>query len=173
MKVDFAHPSNAQVLAYLRNPYDVITGPKAGVFRAAREQDLAAGRLLQDQAPDSINRLNLGTHPDLVERFWTTLTLLVPEPCQWVVYGGPVLCHPANGVIFGWAGGSTNYALRLPQPQREQALQAGAKTVSRYSTKDELDVTHIGLEWVLGNFNASEDALCLQAYQYAGTLRAT
>jgi hypothetical protein len=45
-------------------------GPKAGLFREARERDLAAGRVRNSQSPESLNWLNLGTHPDLVERLW-------------------------------------------------------------------------------------------------------
>jgi hypothetical protein len=58
------------IVRYLRNPYDFITRPKAGLFREARERDLAAGRVSDSQSPDSLNWLNLGTHPDLVARLW-------------------------------------------------------------------------------------------------------
>jgi hypothetical protein len=49
------------IVRYLRNPYDFITRPKAGLFREARERDLAAGRVSDSQSPDSLNWLNLGT----------------------------------------------------------------------------------------------------------------
>jgi hypothetical protein len=168
MNVDFSSARNATILRYLRNPYDIIVGRKAELFRAARERDLAAGRVRDHQSPDSINWLNLGTHPDLVERLWREMTVSLPEPCQWVVYGGPALVHPRTGIIFGWAGGTHTYGLRLPEGDRAGALAAGAETIARYSNGDSLDVTRIGDEWVLGKWLDAETAWCFAAYADAG-----
>jgi hypothetical protein len=62
-----------------RNPFDFIVGPKAPLFREARERDLAAGRVRTNQSPESTNWLNLGTHPDLVERLWRQITASLRE----------------------------------------------------------------------------------------------
>ena len=164
MNVDFSNARNATILRYLRNPYDFIAGPKADLFREARERDLAAGRVRDHQSPDSLNWLNLGTHPDLVERLWREMTVSLPEACQWVVYGGPALVHPRTGIIFGWAGGTHTYALRLSPADRGHALAAGAETIAKYSSGDSLDVTRIGEEWALGKWLAAESDWCLRAY---------
>src|SRR2546421_12530470 len=130
----FPSARNAAILRYLRNPYDFITGPKAGLFREARERDLLAGRARDQQSPESVNWLNLGTHPDLVERLWRELTVSLPEACPWVVYGSPTLVHPQTGIVFAWAGGTHTYALRLAQSDRARALSAGAETIAKYSS---------------------------------------
>ena len=168
MDVDFSHPLNSEILRYLRNPFDFIVGPKAAVFREARERDLAAGRVLTSQSPESINWLNLGTHPDLVERLWREIAVSLPEPCQWVVYGSPALVHPRTGVVFGWAGGTHTYGLRISEPERGHALAAGARTTFKYANGDSIDVRRIGNDWVLGNWIAAESEWCVRAYEGAG-----
>jgi hypothetical protein len=165
-----SQPANEKILRFLRNPYDFISGPKAEVFRQARLKDLAAGRVKESQSPEEASWLNLGTHPDVVERLWRGITVLLPEPCAWIVHGAPALVQPRTGVIFGWAGGSRDYALRLPEKAKELALKGGAKLEARYSTGDLLDVSELGEEWVLLNFSPGEERWCLESYDYAGTL---
>ena len=167
MNVDFSNSRNSVIVRYLRNPYDFIMGPKAALFREARERDLAAGRVRESQSPESINWLKLGTHPDLVERLWREITVSLPQACQWVVYGSPALVHREVGVVFGWAGGTHTYGLRLAEPQRAQAIAAGAQTIHRYSNGDCLDVARLGEEWVLGNWLNAELQWCLHAYEHA------
>lgn len=138
------------------------------MFRPAREKDLAASRIKESQPPESIDRLNLGTHPDLVERFWKGITTLLPEPCCWVVYGSPVLVHPRTGILFGWAGGTHAYALRCP----EEARRPGALRVQRYryaKTTDTMDLASLGPDWVFGDWAKGEEVWCLKAYENAGT----
>lgn len=168
MAVDPAHPRNAAILRHLRNPYDVIEGPGASLYREARQRDLAAGSIRESAAPDTVDRLRLGTHPDLVERLWRVITISLPARCEWVVYGSPALVHPQSGVIFGWARGTHTYALRLAEPDREVALAAGARTTFRYTNGDTLDVRRIGEDWVLGHWIAAEREWCLGAYRAAG-----
>jgi hypothetical protein len=167
MDVDFSNSRNATILRYLQNPYDFIMGPKAGIFREARERDLAAGRVRDSQSPENLNWLNLGTHPDLVERLWREITVSLPEACQWVVYGSPALVHPETGIVFGWAGGTHTYGLRIPEPERAQAIAVGAQTIHRYANGDWLDVVLIGEEWVLGKWLSAEPQWCLRAYENA------
>jgi hypothetical protein len=81
MDVDFSNSRNATILRYLRNPHDFIMGPEAGLFHEARERDLAAGRVRNSQSSENLNCLNLGTHPDLVERLWREITVSLPEAC--------------------------------------------------------------------------------------------
>src|SRR6266542_1446053 len=167
MDVDFSNSRNATILRYLQNPYVFIIGPKARLFGEARERDLAAGRVRDSQSPENLNWLNLGTHPDLVERLWREITVLLPEACQWVVYGSPALVHPERGIVFGWAGGTHTYGLRIPEPERVQAIAAGAQTIHRYANGDWLDVALIGEESVLGKWLSAEPQWCLRAYENA------
>ncbi len=150
MEVDFASPLNEAVLRFLRD-----AGP--------------AGKRDKSRAPQPDDFMGLGTHPDTVERLWNEITASLPERCQWVVYGSPVLVHPRRGVIFGWARGTHAYALRLPVEARKRALQAGAQTTHRYSNGKVLDLSKLGEEWVFGCWSESETEWCLHSYEYAGS----
>jgi hypothetical protein len=167
MKIEFTDPVNGKIVRFLRNPYDFITGPKSSLMREAREHDLSNFRVNESRSPDSVDWRTLGTHPDIIERFWNEITGSLPERCQWVVYSSPVLVCPRTGVIFGWAGGSFDYAVRLPEGIRRAAIAAGARTKQRYSTGDSLDVEQIGPDWVMGNWLKEEAEWCLKAYEYA------
>ncbi len=152
MEVDFNHPSNAGILRYL------------GQYKAPTVD--------ASQSPDSIRNpyYNLGTHPDLVARLWDEITKNLPEKCNWVVYRCPVLVHPKTGIIFGFAGGTHTYGLRLPNREREEALRAGAPSRHTYSDKSTLEISEIGLEWVFGYWLTGEDRWCLAGYEYAGSI---
>ena len=149
MGADLSHPANAGLLAYL--------GPRAG-------KDAPAS-----QSPDSVSDpyYTLGTHPDLVEWLWETLSGKIPRACRWVVYRTPALVHPETGVIFGWAGGTHTYALRLPPALFAEAVRAGAKRVYRYPGGHVIDLESIGPGWVFGDWNKPEADWCLAAYEYA------
>jgi hypothetical protein len=146
------HPANAAVLAHLRRH---------------RESGTPASR-----SPDSVPQpyLTLGTHPDVVERLWDKVTSLLPEPCRWVVYDTPALVHPGSGVVFGFATGVPVYALRLPAPELEEALAAGAKREFVYSRGPKLDLAKIGADWVLGSWHKDEPRWVLAGYEWVGTL---
>lgn len=100
----------------------------------------------------------LGTHPDLVARLWDELGGVLPVDCRGVFYGTPALIRPDTGIVFGYAGGTHNYALRLPPPKREEAMREGA-TPAREG---------LGPEWVAGGWRAGEAGWCLAAYHFAG-----
>lgn len=112
---------------------------------------------------------SLGTHPDLVARLWDELQVKLPADCRMVFFGHPALMHPATQVVFGFATGTHTYALRLPEPERTAAIQAGAKRVQEYPKEQyRLDLNEVGEEWVFcGWFHAEED-WCLAAYELAG-----
>ena len=112
--------------------------------------------------------MTLGTHPDVVERLWDELGGCLPEPCRWVVYGRPALVHPRSGIVFGFAGGTHTYALRLPPEERARAVQAGARREHTYGDGSRLDLDALGDAWVLGAWLAPEPEWCLAAYAHAG-----
>jgi hypothetical protein len=119
------------------------------------------------QVPDAYYQL--GTHPDLVEQLWDRLTTGLPVDCRWVVYRRPVLVHPSTGVLFAFASGTHLYALRLPEPERTEALAAGARR--RYEVRGvvRLDLDEIGEQWILGHWHSDESRWCRAAYELAGS----
>jgi hypothetical protein len=164
MNVRLSSPANAALVSHLKS-------------RAASPEAVSSARHWESASPQSVGDpyYSLGAHPDLLSWFWDELTRKLPEKCQWVVYGAPVLVHPASGVIFGFAGGTHTYALRLPPAERGLALQSGCKRVWNYPAYPELkisasilDLDEIGAEWVFGQFQAQEKDWCLAAFHFAG-----
>ena len=115
-----------------------------------------------------------GTHPDLVMYLWDVLSAKLPEKCDWVVYGRPVLIRPSSGIIFAWAIGTHTYSLRLPPDVRAAAIKAGATRVYHFRAYPELkleastlDLDKIGEEWVFSHWLKGEEDWCLAAYEFA------
>jgi hypothetical protein len=122
-------------------------------------------------SPDQVTRPyeTLGTHPDLVARLWDELQSRLPMDCRVIFYGTPALMHPATGIVFGFAGGTHTYALRLPEPSRAQALRAGATRIKHYPvSQPSFDLADIGPDWVFCGWFADEETWCLAAFEYAG-----
>lgn len=149
IEVDFQHPANAGILAWLTRDY---RGTPAEISRSP-------GRVRNPY-------YTLGTHPDLVEWVWDTLTSKLPRRCQWVLYGTPVLVHPRAGIVFAFCGGTHVYALRLP-PGKQSGMKR--ERVWRYSSGHELDLDAIGPEWAFGDWNRGEADLALEAYEFAAS----
>jgi hypothetical protein len=110
----------------------------------------------------------LGTHPDLVARLWDELGCGLPVDCRRVLYRTPVLLRPDTGTVFGFAGGTHTYALRLPEAERREALGRGATRVKHYPTHPSMDLDALGPEWVFCGWLRGEEAWCLAAYGLAG-----
>ena len=135
---------------------------------------------------------NLGTHPELVERLWDGITTDLPTNCRWIVYGIPTLVRPDTGVIFGFAGGTHTYALRLPAKEgkeleaatlaqaienankfdlkgedRENYLRNQTGHEHFYSDGSSLDLLTISGDWCLCRFLKDETRWCRVAYEYA------
>lgn len=108
------------------------------------------------------------THPDLVARLWDELAAVLPIDCRRVFFGRPALIDPATGTVFGFAGGTHTYALRLPPRERDSAIRAGATRVKRYGDRHTLDLAAFGSEWVFCGWFRDEGAWCLAAYEHAG-----
>jgi hypothetical protein len=155
--IDFTHPANRQIVAYFQSRNEHGHQPELD--------------------PAAVNNpyYTLGTHPEIVERLWDELGGPLPLKCGWILYGRPVLVHPSTGVMFGYAGGSLTYALRLPAAERAEASAAGAKTIHEYPAYPELgiaasslDLADFGPDWVLGAWLKEEEAWCRAAFDYAG-----
>lgn len=138
MNVAFDHPANVRILAFLAAQGD------------ARPENRSAPSSVYD-----LYRNSLGTHPDLAEQLWEKITAKLPERCAWVVHGRPVLVHPTSGILFGYARGTHEYALRLPESERAAALRTGAQ-----GCFDD--------EWILGGWHPDELDWCLAAYRAVG-----
>lgn len=160
--VNFNHPANAGIIKYLGSRW----------LSSRKKKKSPQIEVLSDEAPENIPDpyYQLGTHPELVERFWDEITVKLPTKCQWVINGTPTLVHPMSGIIFGFACGTHSYALRLPALKHQEALNAGAERIHQYSNGDELDLDSIGKEWVFGSWLKDETAWCLAAYEFAGEI---
>ena len=108
-------------------------------------------------------------------RLWDEVTVKLPVNCQWIVYGTPALVHPRSGIIFAFGGGTHTYAFRLPLPEYQEAIQAGANRIFQFSANPNLkiklavlDLDIIGREWVFGNWLRGEEDWCLAAFNFAG-----
>ena len=163
MNVDFTSPANSGVFHHLK-------------ANASSPSAVSVARSKESCAPESVDDpyYNLGTHPDLVSWLWDELTTKLPEVCKWVVYGAPVLVNPKSGIIFGFAGGTHTYALRLPPAERGAAIKAGCKRVWKYPAFPELQIKpselkldDFGEEWMFGQFQACEKDWCLAAYEFS------
>jgi hypothetical protein len=149
--VAFQHPANTPILAYLG--------------RSGEGSILPNGS--PQEHPDPY--YGLGTHPELVARLWDELPVFLPEKCQWIINGKPVLVHPSSGIIFGYAEGTHAYALRLPPIVYEKALQSGATRA--YVYPDSLvDLDPTGKEWLFCGWFRGEEGWCLSAYEFAGSI---
>lgn len=145
------HPANAKLIVHLSRSHSSSTP------------------VVQTPAQVHDPYYTLGTHPDLVERLWDQLTVLLPVDCRAVFYNTPVLIRPDTGIVFGFAGGTHTYALRLPAREFAEALQAGAQRVYQYPNQPPLDLTAIGDGWIFCRWYKNEEYWCATAYEYAGT----
>lgn len=157
--VNVSHPANRRIVAHLR---------ARAPFGCAPQQD-------PEQTRDAYT--SLGTHPDIVGRLWDDFSATMARDCRWILYGSPVLVHPDTGVVFGWAGGTHTYALRLPPHEHAAAVRAGAETVHHYPALPAmrigptvLDLAEFGPDWVFGGWFEGEELWCMAAYNDAGKI---
>ena len=131
----------------MRPAADLVLGHPANAgLRRHREPGHQRPGLAALAFPEMVARPyeSLGTHPDLVARLWDELGRALPADCRAIFYGGPALIHPESGIVFGFAGGTHTYALRLPEAERLQALRFGARRIMHYPRGPAFDLSHIG-----------------------------
>lgn len=127
--------------------------------RAGRDAPAYATR---DAAADPYYRC--GCHPEIVERIWDQIGVVLPADCRCLVHGTPALVHPTSGVILAMGMG-TQYGLRLPGGLGAEAIQAGAHIVTRWSGGTETRIReHYGEDWVFGAWLSGEPGWCQSAY---------
>jgi hypothetical protein len=89
--------------------------------------------------------------------------------CQRIVVvlfcGNPALVHPKSRVILA-IGIGTQYGLRLPGSLASEAMNAGAKTFTKWSTGGSMDIRlTLGDDWVFGGFLPNEAIWCKAVYE--------
>jgi hypothetical protein len=100
--------------------------------------------------------VQLGSHPDAVERVWDQLGGPFGKDACQIVHGTPSLVHPTTGIIIAVSLG-TAYALRLPQELRAEAEEAGLATRIRWSDGRTTDLeVEIGAGWYFGRWHERE-----------------
>jgi hypothetical protein len=134
---------------------------------------LAHGRAAADAGfgppPLGVDRLHLGTHPDIVDWLWDKLNAALPVDCRWLVFDGPALVDPASGVILA-AGIGTQYALRLLPEDVATAVASGSELVHAFRTVGaalDLPAT-FGSDWVFGRYQAREQGWLRARYEAIG-----
>jgi hypothetical protein len=131
---------------------------------------LAHGRSAADAGfgpPSSdVDRLHLGTHPDVVDWLWDTLNRALPADGRWLVFDGPALVHPTSSVILA-AGIGTQYALRLLPEDLAAAVASGSELVHAFRTVGTaLDLPGtFGAEWAFGRYDEREPAWLRASYE--------
>ena len=77
--------------------------------------------------------------------------------------------YPTTGIVFGYAGGTQTYALRLPERERAEAIRAGATRIKHYpGVQRSFDLDDFGPEWVFCGWLRGEEAWCRSAFECAG-----
>ncbi len=133
-----------------------------------RVVDYLAKRDERDQPLDEpayyppIERLT--THPEVLGHLWRDLGSQIPPACARLVRGTPCLVQDRSGIILAFALG-TAYAMRLPLPERGEALLAGATAAMKWSGGAVTDLAE-DLEggWLWGRWVGPEPAWVAAAY---------
>lgn len=118
-------------------------------------QYLAHGRAADEATfgppPADVDRLHLGTHPDVVDWLWDTLNGALPADCRWLIFDGPALVHPSTGLVLA-TGIGTQYALRLLPDDVATVIASGGELVHHFRTVGTtLDLAAaFGPNWVFG-----------------------
>ena len=108
---------------------------------------------------------NCGCHPDIVERIWDGIGVALPTDCSGLVYGTPALVHPRSAVIFA-LGIGTQYGLLLPGGLAVEAVKAGAKLQTKWSSGGTMEIQReLGTDWVFGAWLANEPSWCRRVYE--------
>lgn len=153
--MEILQPKNTKVLNHLKRDgrlgYMACKKPDAPVFA------------LWNSAPDPYRQC--GCHPEIVEKLWDQIGAALPADCRGLVYSNPGLIHHKSGVILA-IGLGTWYGLRLPGLLMAEAIKAGAKTQTKWSDGNSMDIqVDFGGDWVFGAWLPNELIWCKRAYE--------
>ncbi|MEM1070928.1 MAG: hypothetical protein AAGI63_18625 [Planctomycetota bacterium] len=125
-------------------------------------------------------RMDLGTHYDLIDHLWQHCNARLEQDCRWIVAFLPALVQPTTGVAFAIAIG-TNYFIRILEPYRKQYAadlrqKAFADAQRLGVEQDNLDSylerrsgnSGIGPSWATGWFLPNEADYILHACEQCG-----
>jgi hypothetical protein len=154
-RMEITQPENIKVLSHLK------VDEKLNYM--ARKRPDAPAFALWSSVPDAYREC--GCHPEIVERLWDQIGAALPGDCRGLVYGNPALTHPESGVILA-VGLGTWYGLRLPGSLLAEAIKAGAKTQTKWSDGNSMDIQlDFGEDWVFGAWLPNELTWCKSVYE--------
>jgi hypothetical protein len=109
--------------------------------------------------------MNMGCHPETVERVWDQLGSVLPANCRSIVFGTPGLVAPRSGILLASAFG-TAYILRLCRETMEDATRGGASTQRTWSRNHRTDLAQqYGDDWIFGGYLKHEPDWLLAVYR--------
>lgn len=113
-------------------------------------------------------KLNLGTHPDMIELLWGIYSNNIPTSSRIILFGRPVLVNPNNGVLFGLVEGTTPPLLKLPEIDREILLTKGGKILLENLDGVYANAREVGDDWIYCfSFIEDLDKYFISAYNYS------
>lgn len=108
--------------------------------------------------------IEMGSHPDCVERVMDQLAAGLPVDCRFVAEGRAVLAHPRTARVLAMPYG-TAYALWLPELPHGEAVAAGLSARMHWSGGAQTDLeAELGAGWLFGQWRAEEERWVRAAY---------
>lgn len=113
----------------------------------------------------SVDKWNVGTHPDLLEAFWELGKKNARGTDPRAIVGSPALVHPTSGIVYGFVGGTYTHVLRLPPNELEEAR----KQTGEDPSSEDAACNRYGEKWsqVETWHHPKTNAWHLAAYDYA------
>jgi hypothetical protein len=109
--------------------------------------------------------MNLGCHPETVERVWDQLGSALPADCRCIVFGTPGLVALRSGILLASAFG-TAYILRLCREAMEEAMRCGASTEMTWYRDHRTDLAQeYGDDRIFGGYLKPEPDWLLAVYR--------
>lgn len=100
--------------------------------------------------------LDMGSHPDAVERVMDELGAALPAHCRFLAHGRALLADPSTGRVLAMPFG-TAYVLWLPEPMHSEALAAGLVSARKWKTGRSTDLEReLGPGWLFGAWRHDE-----------------
>ena len=137
----------------------------AGVLCAFLSKKGGSGDIEIGPADENNGYMHSGCHPEVVERVWDQIGTALPVDCRCMVGGTPALVAPRSGIVLAVAWG-TRYILRLTDEAMPLAINAGARTTTKWTFGGSMDVTkEFGNNWVFGHWLKEEPGWCRAMYE--------